>query len=87
MKFSKSTAWLGVVALSLAAVAVGFVLRSQHIDDWRRIEASSPGQMSPEAWEQIHADADGFARLGAIIGGGLFLGLGAGLLALGSRGD
>lgn len=87
MKFSKSTAWLGVVVLSLAAMAVGFVLRSQHISDWKRIEASSPGQMSPDAWEQIHADADRFARLGAIVGGGLFLGLSAGLLALGSRGD
>ncbi len=87
MKFSKSTAWLGVVVLSLAAMAVGFVLRSQHISDWKRIEASSPGKMSPDAWEQIHTDADGFARMGAIVGGGLFLGLGAGLLALGSRGD
>lgn len=87
MKFSKSTAWLGVVVLSLMAVGVGFLLRHQHVSRWRQIEASSPGQMSPDAWEQIHTDADGFALLGAIVGGGLFLGLGAGLLALGSRDD
>ena len=87
MKFSKSTAWFGAVVLSLIAVTAGFVMRSLHLSHWESVEASSAGEMSPEAWQQIEADANGFARLGAIVGAGLFLGLGAGLLALGSRGD
>lgn len=79
MPVSRSTLWLGAIVLGLLPTAGGLLMRSQHVSKWKAIEASSPGRMSPDAWDQVHSDADGFARFGAMAGGALFL-LASGLL-------